>query len=145
MEKKWQVIAVMAVLMSICWAHANDSVSLLSAEGSTKRELVTIITNGNGEHLLADSIGKTLYTFDSDIGQKTSTCAGDCAEIWPPILITADEALKIKSPLGTIVRANKKKQLTHNGKPVYLYAFDRVAGDEFGDGIGGVWHRIKIE
>ena len=36
-------------------------------------------------------------------------------------------------------------QLTYEGRPVYTYAFDRVKGDDHGDGIGGVWHYIEIE
>jgi predicted lipoprotein with Yx(FWY)xxD motif len=115
------------------------------ASNSTKRELTTITTNREGEPLLADAIGKTLYTFDLDKGTGTSVCSGDCAEVWPPLLVTAEETKFLQAPFGTVIRSNRKAQLTHEGQPVYSYAFDRVQGDEIGDGIGGVWHYIKVE
>lgn len=112
---------------------------------STRGNLTTVITNGEGEHLLADAIGKTLYTFDMDKGTGTSVCSGDCSEVWPPLLVTAEETKLLQPPFGTITRSNKKAQLTHEGQPLYTYVFDRVQGDEFGDGIGGVWHYIEVK
>lgn len=145
MKKDTLLSAIILISALAHFAHADSDIKPTPAGAPTQRELVTVITNAEGEHLLADSIGKTLYTFDLDVGKKTSACVGDCAELWPPILVTADEARNIKAPLGIIQRTNKKNQLTYNGHPVYLYAFDRVAADEFGDGIGGVWHYIEIE
>ncbi|WP_374076099.1 hypothetical protein [Bdellovibrio bacteriovorus] len=111
----------------------------------TKAPLTTIVTNDDGEKLVADSIGKTLYVFDPDMNKPTPTCTGDCAEVWPPYILTDEEALDLKAPLGHVLRANNKAQLTYEGRPVYTYAFDRVEGDDFGDGIGGVWHYIELE
>ena len=85
----------------------------------------------------------TLYVFDLDSG-NTSKCVADCAEVWPPYILQATEAAALQAPLGSIVRANKKVQLTFNGKPVYTYTFDRKIGDDQGDGVGGVWHYITL-
>jgi predicted lipoprotein with Yx(FWY)xxD motif len=107
--------------------------------------LINAITNGEGETLIADAIGKTLYTFDLDIGSATPVCKGDCSEVWPPYILSTEEAATLQAPLGSIVRANKKIQLTYESKPVYTYAFDRLVSDEKGDGVGGVWHYIEIK
>ncbi|MES3037350.1 MAG: hypothetical protein V4736_05525 [Bdellovibrionota bacterium] len=107
--------------------------------------LVTTVTNAEGEKLIADSTGRTLYVFDVDQGSNTSKCNEACAEVWPPYLLDAKEAAALEAPLGSIERANKKLQLTYDGRPVYIYAFDRGQADEKGDGIGGVWHYIEIE
>ncbi|MGZ3798317.1 MAG: hypothetical protein ACXVB1_18245 [Pseudobdellovibrionaceae bacterium] len=42
-------------------------------------------------------------------------------------------------------RINKKTQLTYNGRPVYTYAFDRIQGDQLGDGVAKSWHVIEIK
>ncbi|MES2854571.1 MAG: hypothetical protein V4692_01855 [Bdellovibrionota bacterium] len=119
--------------------------SFAVAEEAPKPDLVTIVTNKEKEKLVADSSGSTLYVFDVDQGKPVPACNGTCAEIWPPYLITDAEAATLKAPLGAIKRANEKIQLTYEGRPVYLYAYDRGVADEAGDGIGGVWHYIEIQ
>lgn len=94
--------------------------------------------------LLADSFGKTLYTFDLDMGSTTSKCKGDCAEVWPPYILTAEEKATLAQPFGSIERTNKKLQLTYNGQPLYTYIFDRTEGDDKGENVGGVWHHIEL-
>jgi predicted lipoprotein with Yx(FWY)xxD motif len=108
-------------------------------------DLVTVVTNKSNEHLIADASGSTLYIFDLDQGKTTSACSATCAEVWPPYLLTDVEAVNLKAPLGKIVRANQKPQLTYEGHPVYTYAFDRGTADEAGDGVGGVWHYIQVK
>ncbi len=116
---------------------------LSSAYSQAAAPLVTRVTNDEGETLVADSISRTLYVFDMDKTSTSSACNGTCAEIWPPYLLTDAEAAALQAPLGSIQRANKKLQLTYKSRPVYTYAFDRQAGDDHGDGIGGVWHYIE--
>ncbi len=117
-------------------AHAGEPVA---------PALTQEVTNDENERLLADSNGNTLYVFDLDQGKAAPVCAGDCAEVWPPYLLSAEEAKALVAPLGAIQRANKKAQLTYEGRPVYNYAFDRVRGDDKGDGIGGVWHYVELK
>jgi predicted lipoprotein with Yx(FWY)xxD motif len=103
------------------------------------------VQNNEKEVLLADSFGKTLYTFDLDLGSGTSRCKGDCAEVWPPYILTDEEKAHLALPFGAIERSNRKLQLTYDGQPVYTYIFDRAMGDDKGDNIGGVWHYIELE
>jgi predicted lipoprotein with Yx(FWY)xxD motif len=54
-----------------------------------------------------------------------SNCTGTCALDWPPVLTTAAPqatAGLTKSSMGTITRSNGTKQLTFDGKPLYLYS-----------------------
>ena len=101
-------------------------------------------TNSEGEVLITDQYNRTLYVFDKDIGQPGSVCTAACAETWPPYLLDAQEAASLKAPLGSVARG-KGMQLTYNGRPLYLFAYDRVVGNDLGDGIGGVWHYIVIK
>lgn len=111
----------------------------------TPAPLTNIVQNDEKENLLADSYSRTLYVFDPDEGTNTSVCVGDCAEVWPPYIVSANEANGLSAPLGTVKRANGKLQLTHDGHPLYTYDLDRVIGADAGDGIGGVWHYIEIK
>ncbi len=113
--------------------------------GEPKPTLTTISINEEGEKLLADSRGNTLYVFDLDLNQATSKCNSACAEVWPPYLLTADEVADLKAPLGAITRDNGKSQLTYEGRAVYSYSFDRGVAADAGDGIGGVWHYIELD
>ena len=74
--------------------------------------------------------GMTLYTFDDDIGSNGSTCGGDCAEVFPPLLAAADA-----QPVGqwsVTQRADGTKQWALKGMPVYTYAHDLRPGDRNG-------------
>lgn len=118
---------------------------VLQAGAATAISLVTVTVNDENEHLLADTRGNTLYVFDMDQGQKVPACTSKCSEIWPPYLLTADEAKSLAAPLGSIVRDNKTVQLTYSGRPVYGYAYDRGPAADAGDGVGGVWHYIEVK
>lgn len=107
--------------------------------------LTTISINAEGEHLLADTKGNTLYVFDLDQNKATPACNGNCAEVWPPYLLTGEEVQLLKAPYGVISRDNKKAQLTYQGRPVYAYALDRGLAADADDGVGGVWHYIELE
>lgn len=107
--------------------------------------LTTTVTNEEGDMLVADSFSRTLYVFDLDQNKPAPVCAGDCAELWPPYILTPDEVTGLQAPLGSIARTNGKMQLTYDGRPVYTYAFDRKEGDDMGNGIGNVWHYISVD
>jgi predicted lipoprotein with Yx(FWY)xxD motif len=74
--------------------------------------------------------GMTLYTFDDDIGGNGSTCGGDCAKTFPPLLAAADA-----KPVGdwsVTVRADGARQWAFKGAPVYSYSHDAKPGDQSG-------------
>lgn len=127
-----KTLAILITLMGVnAWANTTN--------------LTTVVTNDENEQLVADSFERTLYVFDVDQGSNTSKCVADCAEVWPPYIVTAAEAATLQAPLGTVIRANKKLQLTYNGRPLYTYILDRQKGDDHGDGLGGVWHYIELK
>jgi CxxC motif-containing protein (DUF1111 family)/predicted lipoprotein with Yx(FWY)xxD motif len=86
--------------------------------------------------------GFTLYTFDNDLAAPgTSTCNGGCATNWPPVLVTDGGASGV-ADLSTIVRADGSIQAAHDGRPLYFYIGDSVAGDTNGQGAGAVWFTV---
>jgi len=78
----------------------------------------------------ANAAGMTLYTFDDDIGGNGSTCGGDCAKNFPPLLASADD-----KPVGAwtlTTRSTGEKQWALNSLPVYTYSKDVKPGDTNG-------------
>ena len=138
-------LIMVLVLMSAAFAWAEDASDASDVGDQHSKHLVRVVTNDEGERLLADSFSKTLYVFDLDQQKPAPVCTGDCAEVWPPYIVTDAEAATLKAPLATVARANKKLQLTYQGRPVYTYIFDRKKGDDMGDGLGGVWHYIEVK
>ena len=97
--------------------------------------------------VLASRRGLTLYYFTEDKpGSGRSACTGNCAKAWPPLAapVRAPAGVRLPGPLGVITRPGGIRQVTINGYPVYLYAGDKAPGQAAGNGVGGVWHVIKI-
>jgi predicted lipoprotein with Yx(FWY)xxD motif len=92
-----------------------------------------------------DGNGMTLYYFAKDtLGKSTPT--GTVLANWPPFnppSFNASTALNA-ADFGTITRDDGLKVATYKGWSLYHFAQDKVAGDTFGDGVGGVWFALKI-
>jgi predicted lipoprotein with Yx(FWY)xxD motif len=92
---------------------------------------------------LVGTNGHTLYVLSADKRNK-STCGGQCATNWPPLLTSGKPKVKgaaKSSALGTIKRGSSE-QVTYNGHPLYYDLADTVAGDLAGQGTkvgGGTW------
>jgi predicted lipoprotein with Yx(FWY)xxD motif len=85
-----------------------------------------------------------MYTPDQ---QGKSSCNGQCAAIWPPLLTTGKmrAAHGVKSSLlGTIKRKDGTTQVTYAGHPLYLFAQDAAPGDVNGQGVQSIWYALSI-
>jgi predicted lipoprotein with Yx(FWY)xxD motif len=97
---------------------------------------------------LVDGKGRTLYLFEADTA-TTSTCSGQCAQVWPPLLThgnppTASGAAEA-ALFGTTPRGDGPEQLTYNGHPLYYFAGDKASGDARGQGLnqfGAGWYVV---
>src|SRR5690348_11732055 len=95
----------------------------LSASGSTGGGSLVKVGPSNLGRVLVVSHGKTLYIWAHDKGAK-STCNGDCAEYWPPLLtrgkpVAASGANAML--LGTSRRSDGRVQVTYAGHPLYYF------------------------
>jgi predicted lipoprotein with Yx(FWY)xxD motif len=88
--------------------------------------------------VLTDAAGRTVYTFDKDTAGK-SNCSGGCLTVWPAF--AAKAGAKAEGDFG-VIEAGGARQWSFKGKPLYYYASDAKAGDQLGDGMGGVWHVV---
>jgi len=90
--------------------------------------------------VLANAAGMTVYTFDKDTANSgKSACNGPCAEAWPPVTASASVA----APYSVVTRDDGAKQLTYQGKPLYLFKKDVKPGDRNGDNFKDIWHVVK--
>jgi predicted lipoprotein with Yx(FWY)xxD motif len=98
-----------------------------------------------GRVLFADGYALYLFTRDDDSGSR---CAGECAEVWPPLTATqkvvTGEGVK-RRLLGTTTRPDGSKQLTYAGHPLYGYV-DDPRGEVFCNDVfefGGTWYAVN--
>ncbi len=95
------------------------------------------VTEANG---ILTASGRTLYTFDKDMANK-SNCNGGCAAAWPPFLVKEGDRTPVE--FRAIKRDDGTQQWALNGKPLYFFAADVQPGDVNGDDKNGVWHVIR--
>lgn len=98
--------------------------------------------------ILLDGKGFALYAFTRD-GRGRSQCTGACARAWPPYIVRGPvraAAGVAAKQLGVTKRADGRKQVTFDGRPLYYYVGDRQPGqvlcqnvDEF----GGLWLVVR--
>jgi predicted lipoprotein with Yx(FWY)xxD motif len=80
-----------------------------------------------------------VYTFSADT-EHQSSCTGECAVIWPPLLTTGRPLATggvDQHGLGIIVRPDGSHQVTWDGQPLYLFRGDAgTPGTAHGQGLG---------
>ena len=109
---------------------------------------VTTFEHGKLGAMLVDSEGRSLYLLTED-ERNASSCTGDCAGAWAPLLTKADTDLIAgegvdASRLGTISRDDDALQVTYNGRALYHFAGDSTKiGEANGQGKGGVWFVVS--
>lgn len=121
---------------------------MLAAAATAATANYAVGVSGNealGEYLVNET-GYTLYYFLNDApGNGTSTCYGECANIWPPFYveeITVPAGLEA-SDFTVVDRTDGKKQIAYQGWPLYLYYQDVKAGDTLGQGVRDIWFVIN--
>lgn len=92
---------------------------------------------------LTDFEGKTLYTYDKDTS-GVSNCEGACLTAWPAYTSGATAQGTMPANISVITRSDGSKQFAWKGMPLYYFSGDSKSGDINGDGVGGVWHIIKL-
>jgi predicted lipoprotein with Yx(FWY)xxD motif len=94
--------------------------------------------------ILTDGDGATLYVLTED-GDGQSSCTGDCAVTWPPVLADGGfEADPEVAPLLTsFTRDDGSEQLAIDGRPLYAFSGDQAEGDTNGQGVNDVWFVVS--
>lgn len=90
--------------------------------------------------MLVDAKGMALYTYNKD-ATGVSSCTGQCAQNWPPLL--AEAGAKAEGEWSLVKRDDGSLQWAYDGKPLYTFINDKQPGEVTGDGKMGVWHVAK--
>jgi predicted lipoprotein with Yx(FWY)xxD motif len=91
---------------------------------------------------LVDSKGRGLYFWDGDTKGDTSQCNSQCRLLWPPLF--ADPGAVPKGPFDLVKREDGRYQWALKGRPLYRWTSDKKWGDAGGDGVGDMWHLVKV-
>jgi predicted lipoprotein with Yx(FWY)xxD motif len=128
-------------------ATAGNTPASMPAEAAPSRDAAV----GTADHglgpMLVDAQGRTLYLWEADTG-PTSTCAGACAQAWPPVTTAASVRAGAgvqSSLLGLVKRSDGSAQVTYAGHPLYRFSGDTAAGQDNGQGsdaFGAQWWAV---
>ncbi len=118
----------------------SGSSGMMAASNATLMKVKTRIGP-----VLTNSKGFTLYWYAKDTSMS-SACTGGCATAWPPLIGTPKAAMGVRltGKLGAITRSGGLTQATYKGHPLYTYAGDTAPGQVKGNGLGGVWHALRV-
>jgi predicted lipoprotein with Yx(FWY)xxD motif len=126
--------------MSSSGSGMSSSGSGMASGPATLEKMKTMIGP-----VLADSKGFTLYWYAKDT-KMTSACTGGCATAWPPVTGKPVAAMgaHLVGVFGTITRPGGVVQATYKGHPLYTYSGDSAPGQTKGNGVGGLWHVLRV-
>ena len=132
-----RLIAALVLAAALALAVAGTASAAGRATVSTR--------HGKLGTFLVGAKGMTLYLFEADKTSR-STCSGQCATFWPPLLTSGKPKASGKAKaklLGTTKRSDGKRQVTYKGHPLYYFVQDKKAGDTLGQdflGFGAKWY-----
>jgi predicted lipoprotein with Yx(FWY)xxD motif len=78
-----------------------------------------------------------------------STCYGNCASVWPPLLASGTPVAGTgldQMLLTTAARKDGTVEVVYNGHPLYYFVSDKQAGDTTGQAIssfGADWYTLS--
>jgi len=133
------LIVLVSLLALVIPAAASSGVAAMPA-----------VTAGSSSYgrILFDARGFVLYAFTRD-ARGPSRCGGDCANAWPPYVVSSRPAAGSgakPSLIGTTRRTDGRLQATYGGRPLYYYAGDRKRGEIRCQNIsefGGLWLVVR--
>lgn len=145
------MLVAFGALAAACGGSSSGKTAQVSTQSTTQAQSsaasgspVKLMTHkGPLGTYLTDDKGRALYLFAADTG-SSSTCSGQCATYWPPLMGASATAASGASAslIGTTSRQDGSTQITYAGHPLYLYAGDTKAGDTKGQGsdnFGAKW------
>jgi predicted lipoprotein with Yx(FWY)xxD motif len=155
----WLIIIVIIVVFGIWYWSAgqsnspatNVSTAASSSVTTAPAQIIVLGTSSTtqlGTFLVAMN-GMTLYSYTKDTS-GVSNCTGQCAVVWPPYTVSANEASSslvgmdgANGQVGVITRADGSYQVTYNNTPLYFYSKDVNVGDTNGQGVEGTWFVVS--
>ncbi|MDI5962189.1 hypothetical protein [Streptantibioticus silvisoli] len=132
-------------------AHTGDfalQAGRPSTPAAQKWVQLSAAKSGSLDPVVVNGQGFTLYRFDKDTTNPPgSTCQGNCAVTWPPVVIAPHGKVFVQgvdpSTVGIVNRPDGTHQLTIAGHPVYRFSKDLQPGETNGQGVAGTWFGVR--
>lgn len=137
-----QILASLGLLVALAACGGGGSSGyggMTTVTPPTSGALTTATLKGSAGFV--NSANRTVYVFDADTTANQSTCSGQCAGVWPPVIVTAGATLPAN--WTSFTRSDGSQQLAYKGRALYTYAVDTAPGQTNGDGINSfnnIWH-----
>lgn len=130
-KASFTAVALSASLVGV----STFAVTGVASAAKTRAE-VKIANSSLGKVLFTTS-DMALYTYDRDT-KDHSNCNGSCLSAWPALTVPKGITPTGRGVrgLGVIVRSNGERQVTWDGKPLYLFVSD-TKGKVTGNGVAG--------
>jgi predicted lipoprotein with Yx(FWY)xxD motif len=117
---------------------ADEPAEGLDADAATTAGL-QVASSELGDHVV-DADGRTIYI--STTRGDEDACIGDCAQVWPPVLVDGEPELADGidgSLVGTVELDDGSTQLTYDDARLHYYRADRAAGEVRSQGLVDEW------
>lgn len=150
---KLRIVTASALVLATALLGAPGAVAAPAAKAAkatitaAKTQVLSGSYSGTVKTLQTKS-GLPIYIFKRDKKGGPSTCYGQCAVEWPPVLVkdtpTAGKGVRNRY-LGTVRRTDGRLQVTYRGRPLYTW-FGDVSGKAFChdvDEFGGLWLVVR--
>jgi predicted lipoprotein with Yx(FWY)xxD motif len=150
LKKIFATLALLAVVALVASGCGNDdstaTTSKTAATQTTSAASSATVSTKSSDlgTILAGAGGKTLYMFASDKNGQSS-CSGDCAAAWPPVIASGKVTVSGEADQSKIGSVSGTKQITYAGHPLYYYVKDADAEDVYGndvDSFGAEWYAL---
>jgi predicted lipoprotein with Yx(FWY)xxD motif len=131
------LVAVAALLLAVPAAEASPAAQTLT------------VRDTHYGRILFDGAGRSLYAFTRDTQHGASRCYRACAAAWPVYYATGTLRAgrgAAQRLIGTVKRADGRRQVTYNGWPLYYYVGDTRPGQVTCQNVreyGGLWLVVR--
>ena len=142
-----KVTGLIIIVVAAAFSLVGLGAAMSAPDSASGAATVSTARTGLGR-IIVDGRGRTLYLFEKD-RRGHSACFGNCAVYWPPALTRGKPMARDgarQSLLGTIKRANGKRQVTYAGHPLYRFFQDTKRGQTKGEGsqaFGAGWDALS--
>jgi predicted lipoprotein with Yx(FWY)xxD motif len=146
-------IVLLAALLTACGSSSTPTHPAAPSGGGSGAGSAASLSTKNLSGLgvvLVNGEGRTLYVFAPDMAKKV-TCTGSCAQVWPPLKVSAGQKPSMSGGVKASLVASASSPeggqvVTYHGWPLYTYVADASPGTAHGQALnnsGGLWYVIS--
>ena len=123
-----QMLLVAAALLAFVAVTAPGAIGRSGSPSAGKPPVIKL-KNPEFGNILATRGRLPLYYWTPEKKDRKIHCTGQCARVWPPVLLKRGQTMPrrlpgVKGTFGVIKRPDGKRQVTYNRLPLYAYHDD---------------------